>query len=90
LPPFFSFANEQRATITHDGDESVDGVLCEIWTIREGNNLANLPQTVGIAVGDRLPRKYLQGERDNLLAVVNYSDYGQTIQIQLSPSDAGY
>jgi hypothetical protein len=90
LPPFFSFANEQGATITHDGDEAVGGVPCEIWTIREGDNVANPPQTVWIAVGDRLPRKYLQGERENPLAVVSYSDYGKTIQIQLPPSDVGY
>jgi hypothetical protein len=89
LPSFFAFANEQRATITHDADESVDGVPCEVWTIREGNSIANPPQTVWIAAGDRLPRKYLQGERDHPLAVVTYSHYGEATPIQLPPSQVG-
>lgn len=89
LPPFFAFANEQRATITHDADESVDGIPCEVWTITEGNRVANPPQTVWIGHEDRLPRKYLQGERDRPLAIVIYSDYGQAIQIQIPPSTSG-
>jgi hypothetical protein len=90
LPPFFALANEPGTTITHDGDESIDGVPCEVWTIARGNPNANPPQTVWIAVADRLPRKYVKGERANPLSVATYSDYGQPIQIQLPLSDAGY
>ncbi|HYM78928.1 MAG TPA: hypothetical protein VE377_23345 [Candidatus Dormibacteraeota bacterium] len=89
LPPFFAFANEPGTTVTHDRNESIDGVPCEVWTISKDDQVAP-PATVWIAVGDRLPRKYIRGERDHPQGVVTYSDYGQTFRIELPPSDLGY
>jgi hypothetical protein len=90
LPPFSSYAKDEASIFTYDGNESIEGVPCEIWTVRNSVTSADAPHTIWIAARDRLPRKYLEGHRDNPITIVTYSDYGQAIPMQLPPSDMGY
>jgi hypothetical protein len=90
LPPFSAYAKDEASIFTHEGDESIDGVQCGVWTVRNSVTYADPPHTIWIAAEDRLPRKYLEGPRDNPTTILTYSDYGQAIPIQLPPSDMGY
>jgi hypothetical protein len=88
LPPFYTYANEQGATITRDGDEVVDDVTCEIWTIHHSASL-DASHSIWIAATDRLPRKYVEGERDKPITVVTYMGYDEPVDIEPPPDGSG-
>jgi hypothetical protein len=90
LPPFFAYANEPGAQITSRGTEPVANVMCEIWDVKDFMRRPSYLQqhTVWIGVEDRLPRKYVEGDRENPDAVVTYFDYNQQIAIKIPSGDS--
>jgi len=82
IPPFFFYANEQEAVITKTGSETLDGVECEVWNVKDRQWSRSL-HTVWIGAADRLPRKYVEYGQDSLLGTVTYSDYGQHMEIEV-------
>lgn len=89
LPSFSAFANDQGATITHDGDEVVDDVQCEIWTIHHSASF-DRANSIWIATDDHLPRKYVEGERNDPITVVTYKAFDVALDIHLPRSSGGY
>jgi hypothetical protein len=90
MPPFFAYANESGAQITNRGTEPVADVLCEVWEVKDSMRQPSYMRehTIWIGVEDRLPRKYVEGNRENPDATVTYSDYNQQIAIEVPSIDS--
>ncbi len=88
IPPFFFYANEQGAVITRSGTETLDGVDCEVWSVKD-QQWPNSLHTIWIGAADRLPRKYVEyNNQDKPVGTVTYSGYGQHVAIEV-PSTPG-
>jgi len=82
IPPFFFYANEQGAVITKSGSETLDGVECEVWSVKD-QEWPNSLHTIWIGAADRLPRKYVEYNQNTAAGTVTYSDYGQDMAIEV-------
>ena len=82
IPPFFFYANEREAVITMTGSETLNGVECEVWSIKD-QQWPNSLHTIWIGVADRLPRKYVEYNQNTVAGTVTFSDYGQPMPIEV-------
>jgi len=82
IPPFFFYANERGAVITKTGSETLDGVECEVWSVKD-QQWPNPVHTIWIGAADRLPRKYVEYNQNKAVGTVTYSDYGQPMPIEV-------
>ena len=82
IPPFFLYANEQEAVITKSGRETLGGVECDVWSVKD-RQWPNSLHTIWIGAADLLPRKYVEYNQDTPVGTVTYSDYGEHIDIEV-------